>query len=176
VAAGYAADWPDLSDRFVTWDELLPGVGELIELNYLSMDIVTGLVFAVVALGLACAFVIFILRDVREYGVMKAMGVSTAETVLLLLAEVGLMVVAASALGALLGVGGVLALARVGVDLTAFTTHNPYFAVSGVIFPRLTGYSVVLPLALAIVFGVAGAVWPAALVARRRAADILRVV
>ena len=176
VVARYAADWPDLADRFVTWDTLLPGVGELIELNYLSMGIVTGLVFAVVSLGLACAFVIFILRDVREYGVMKAMGVSTAETVLLLLVEVSLLVVTASALGALLGVGAVLMVDRVGVDLSAFTAHNPYFAVSGVIFPRLTGYSVVLPVVLAIVFGVAAALWPAALVARRRAADILRVL
>jgi hypothetical protein len=63
-----------------------------------------------------------------------------------------------------------------GIDLTAFTSHNRYFAVSGVIYPRLTSFSLWAPPAVSVVFSLIAAAWPAVLVARKRAADILRMI
>jgi ABC-type lipoprotein release transport system permease subunit len=174
VIATYARDLPALADRFRAWDALMPGLKQLIDLNYVSMGVVTGLVFGVVALGLACAFVIFVLRHLREYGVMKAMGASVGEVAGLILIEVGLMSLAAAAVGSVVGVATVLALGQAGIDLGAFTSRNPYFAVSGVIYPRLTGFSAGLPPLLALLFGLLAAIWPASLVGRRSAAEILR--
>ena len=56
--------------QFKSWEELMPDLRQLIDLNYLSMGIVTALVFGIVSLGIACAFVIFILKNLREYGIM----------------------------------------------------------------------------------------------------------
>lgn len=162
--------------RFFSWDQLMPDLRQLIDLNYLSMSLVMVLVFAVVALGISCAFVIFILKNIREYGIMKAMGVSASETAALIGLEVVLLNMAAATLGVAVGVGVVLYVACVGIDLTAFTSHNRYFSVSGVIYPRLTVYSLWMPPALAFCFSLAGAVWPAVLVARRKAAEILRII
>lgn len=160
--------------RFRPWQEFMPDLHQLIELNFVSMGIVMVLVFGVVSLGISCAFVIFILKNVREHGIMKAMGVFPAESALLILAEVALLTVAASAVGTGAGALAATGFARTGIDLTSLTSHNQYFAVSGVIYPRLTFFSLWLPPLLAIVSGALAAVWPSIFVVRQRAADILR--
>jgi ABC-type lipoprotein release transport system permease subunit len=159
---------------YTPWPEFMPDLKQLIDLNFVSMGIVMVLVFGIVSLGIACAFIIFVLKNLREYGVLKAMGMCASETAALLLAQVGLLNLASVAAGTGLGVAAVFAVARVGIDLTAFTSHNPYFTVSGVIYPRLTRFSLLTPPALALVFGMASAVWPTIYVVRKRAAAILR--
>ena len=161
---------------FKSWDELMPDLRQLIDLNYISMGFVMALVFIVVSVGIACAFVILILKNLREYGIIKSMGATPRELALLIVAEVIMLTLIASCIGVLLGMLAVFLVGKTGIDLTAFTSHNRYFAVSSVIFPRLTGYSLGLPPVLAIIFSLGAAIWPAALVARKKAADVLRIV
>ncbi len=175
VIAEYRRNLSEVSE-FKSWKELMPDLLQLIDLNYVSMSIVTILVFGVVSLGIACAFIIFIFKNIREYGIMKAMGVTSGEMTLFIVCEVVLMNLAACCVGVL---GGALAAgmaAGTGIDLAALTSHNRYFAVSGVIFPRLTLYSLLLPPALSVFFSLVAAVWPAVLVTRKNTADILRIV
>ncbi len=161
---------------FKSWAELMPDLKELIDLNYVSMSLVMVIVFAVVAIGIASSFSIFILRHMREYGLMKAMGVTPWELTMLIVLEVFLMNCASTIAGAAIGAGAACVAAGAGIDLSAFTSHNRYFAVSGIIYPRLTTYSVVIPVALSLSFGVLAAVWPAFMVARKKAAEILRTL
>lgn len=163
-----------VAGAFKSWSDLLPDLRQLIDLNYVSMSMVTVLVFGVVSLGIACAFVIFIMKHLREYGIMKAMGVTAGEMMRLIIMEILLMNLAASIAGILAGTVAVLLVGSTGIDLTAFTSHNRYFAVSGVIYPRLTAFSLWSPPALALVFSLGSAIWPALLVARKKAADILK--
>ncbi len=165
-----------VSAQFKSWETLMPDLKQLIDLNYVSMSIVILLVFGVVSLGIACAFVIVILKTVREYGILKAMGVTSRETMLLIVFEVVLMNLFASTLGIILGIALSLLIKETGIDLTAFTSHNRYFTVSGVIYPRLTPFAWGVPPALAFLFSLIAAIWPAVLVSRRRAAEILRIV
>lgn len=160
--------------RFKPWTELMPDLKELIDLNYVSMSIVMVIVFAVVAIGISSSFGIFILRHMREYGLMKAMGVGRFELILLIMLEVILMNSASTVAGASIGAFATKVTAGTGIDLSAFTAHNRYFSVSGVIYPRLTVYSVIIPIALSLTFGVLAAIWPASMAARKKVADILR--
>ena len=163
--------------QFKSWEELMPDLGQLIDLEYLSMGIVTALVFGVVSLGIACAFVIFILKNLREYGIMKTMGVTNREMTLLIIIEIVIMNLVASSIGIFTGVLVVFITNEAGgIDLTAFTSHNRYFTVSGVIFPRLTFLSLYSPPVVSFLFCLFAAVWPAVLIARKKAADILRIV
>jgi ABC-type lipoprotein release transport system permease subunit len=159
---------------FRTWVELMPDLKQLIDLNYVSMTLVTLIVFGLVALGVSCAFVIFILKNLREYGILKAMGVTPVEMVSLIVTEVTLLNLVSLAAGVLLGVVAVACFRGTGIDLTAFTSHNRYFAVSGVVFPRLTPYSLWVPPAVAFAFSLAASLWPAGTVVRSKAADVLR--
>lgn len=175
VAAAYEAAFPGLGP-FRTWSELMPDLKELIDLNYVSMGIVLVVVFGVVSLGVGCAFVIFILKNVREFGIMKAMGVTPWESAWLIAAEAIWMSLTASCLAVGVGALVTLLVGRTGIDLGQFTSHNRYFTVSGVIFPRLTWFSLTAPPLLALVSSLLAAVWPAVIVIRKRAADILNIV
>ncbi|UCH38632.1 MAG: ABC transporter permease [Gammaproteobacteria bacterium] len=160
--------------QFETWQELMPDLRQLIDLNYVSMSIVTFIVFGLVAVGVSSAFVIFILKNLREYGIVKSMGVTPFEIGLLIGLEVGLMNFVACVGGVALGVVASQVMSTVGIDLTAFTSHNRYFAVSGIVTPRLTLYSLWVPPAVAFIFGLLASIWPAMLVIRGRTAEILR--
>jgi len=162
------------SANFRTWRELMPDLRQLIDLNYVSMSIVIFIVFGLVALGVSSAFVIFILKNLREYGIVKAMGVTPLEIGFLIATEVGLMIFAAACGGVALGAVVTYLVGITGIDLTAFTSHNRYFAVSGIVIPRLTLYSLWAPPMIAFCFGLAASIWPAVLVVRSRTADILR--
>ncbi len=154
----------------------MPDLVQLIDLNYVSMSIVIALVFGVVSLGIACAFVVFILKNLREYGIMKAMGVTPGELAFLIVIEIVLVNIAACLVGGMSGVTGVVLFSTRGIDLSSWTSHNQYFVVSGVIFPRLTVYSLIGPPAASLAFGLVSSIWPALLLARKRAVDILRVM
>ena len=163
--------------RFESWEVQMPDLRQLIDLEALSMGVVIVLVFGVVAIGIACSFVIFIIRNMREYGIMKAMGVTPGEVALLIVIKVTLMNLLACTAGLVLGMLAAWGVARLGgIDLTAFTSHNRYFAVSGIIYPRLTAFSLWAPPAVSVIFSLIAAAWPALLVARKRAADILRMI
>jgi ABC-type lipoprotein release transport system permease subunit len=162
------------SANFKTWHELMPDLRQLIDLNYVSMSLVIFIVFGLVALGVSSAFVIFILKNLREYGIVKAMGVTPLEIGFLIATEVGVLSLAASCGGVALGVIVTWLVSNTGIDLTAFTSHNRYFAVSGIVIPRLTVYSLWAPPVVAFCFGLMASIWPAVLVVRSKTADILR--
>jgi len=150
---------------------------QLIDLQYISMGIVILLVFAVVAVGIACSFVIFIIKNIREYGIMKAMGVTSREMSFLIVMKIAMMNLIACAAGLFIGTLITWGVSTSGgINLTPFTSHNRYFTVSGIIYPRLTVFSLLAPPATALFFGLLSAVWPTALLARRKAADILRMI
>jgi ABC-type lipoprotein release transport system permease subunit len=163
--------------QFESWTTMMPDLRQLIELEYISMGIVIVLVFGVVSVGIGCSFVIFIIRNLREYGIMKAMGVTNREMSVLIVMKVALMNVLACSVGFLIGTMAAWAIAKSGgIDISAFTSHNQYFTVSGVIYPRLTVFSLLAPPVTAFLFSLLAAVWPAALLARRKAADIIRMI
>jgi ABC-type lipoprotein release transport system permease subunit len=160
--------------NFKTWKQLMPDLEQLISLNYFSMSIVIIIVFIIVSMGITSAFSIFILKSIREYGIMKVMGMTPKETVFLLGWEVFLINMAASAFGIISGVIIVFIFQKIGIDLTAYTSHNQYFIVSGIIYPRLTFYSLWLPPLSALLFSFPAAIWPALMVSKKNAAQILR--
>lgn len=162
--------------RFEAWTGFMPALKQLIDLNYVSMGIVMVLVFSVVSLGIACGLTVFILKNMREYGILKAMGLLPLETIIMLFSQTTLLTAAASLGGIALGVPLVLAMGTAGIDLTALTSHNPYFTVSGVIHPRLTAYSLLTPPLSALISGWIAVIWPATSIIRERAAHILRSV
>ena len=175
VRAGWADRGMDAS-LFKTWQESMPDLTQLIDLNRISMGFVMVLVLGVVAFATASAFAIAIISRLREYGVMKTMGMTGAETSLLIFFQVVLLNLLAAAAGICLGLAAVRLSAVTGIDLTGLTSHNPYFVVSGVIIPRLTPFSLLLPPGLALAFCLAAAAWPVLIVVRRTPAQILRSI
>lgn len=162
--------------QFRAWPEFMPDLKQLIDLNYVCMAIVMILVFALVSVGISCAFLIFTLKNLREHGIMKTMGIMPIDSALFLVCQIGLLTLCAATLGMIAGVFAVALFSHTGIDLTSLTSHNRYFAVSGFIYPRLTATSLLPPPLLAIFFGLAAALWPSLYIIRKSPADILRSV
>jgi ABC-type lipoprotein release transport system permease subunit len=162
--------------HFKSWYQFMPDLKQLIDLNYLSMGIVMMLVLFIVSMGIACAFIVFIVKNLREHGIMKAMGMSPLESAILILTQAMVLTVLASVAGTIAGVAAAAGFGSTGIDLTSFTSYNQYFAVSGIIYPRLTFYSLALPPLMGVIFGCLGAVWPMVYVIRSRAAEVLRSI
>ena len=127
----------------------------------------TSLIGLAGALG-ACAVIILLAMVIivsgrtRELGILKAMGMSPRGIMLLVLAETGLLVGAGALAGVALGAGLAAACSwGGGVDLTRWTSMNPLFAGSGIVYPQLTAASVVLPLAVIVSCGLLAGLLPA---------------
>lgn len=161
---------------FSAWSEFMPDLKQLIDLNGFCMAIVIFLVFAIVSVGISCTFLIFTLKNLREHGIMKAMGFMPGDTALLLLTQIGLLTLSAAAIGTIAGALIVWLFSNVGIDISAYISHNQYFAVSGILYPRLTGLSLFAPLFVAVTFSLMAAVWPIVYILRKNPADILRSV
>lgn len=164
------------SAAFAAWTAFMPDLKQLIDLEFICMAIVIALVFAIVSGGISCTFLIFTLKNLREHGIMKAMGLLSGDTALLLVSQIGLLTFAAATLGTLSGILTVAVFSRIGIDISAFTSHNQYFAVSGVLYPRLTELALLTPPLVAVLFGLAAAIWPVVYITRKNPADILRSV
>ncbi len=162
--------------KFRGWPEFMPDLKQLIDLNFVCMALVMILVFGIVSIGISCAFLIFALRSLREHGIMKAMGVMPVDTALLITTQIGLLILFAATIGVLAGITAVTSFAQTGIDLSALTSHNQYFSVSGIIYPRLTAASVFAAPLLAFIFGIGAAFWPSVYIIRKSPAEILRSV
>jgi ABC-type lipoprotein release transport system permease subunit len=175
IIDSYASTGVDTS-LLKTWKELMPDLTQLIDLNRISMGFIMVLVLGVVCFGTACAFAIFIISNIREYGILKAMGVTPSETTLLIFSEVILLNIIAAFAGTIVGVTVVFITSKTGIDISNFTSHNQYFVVSGLIIPRSTLASLFLPSLLTLSFCLLAAIWPALIVIRQRSCDILRSI
>ena len=162
--------------QFKDWPEFMPDLKQLIDLNFVCMALVMILVFAIVSVGISCAFLIFTLRNLREHGIMKAMGIMPTDTALLITTQIGLLILFAATIGVLAGVATVVLFSLGGIDLSALTSHNQYFSVSGIIYPRLTTSSVFAAPLLAFIFGIGAAIWPSFYIIRKSPAAILRSI
>ncbi len=162
--------------HFRAWPEFMPDLKQLIDLNFVCMAIVMILVFALVSVGISCAFLIFTLKNLREHGIMKTMGIMPVDSALFLVCQIGFLTFGAATIGILAGMSAVGLFSQTGIDLTSFTSHNQYFIISGIIYPRLTAISLLPPPLLAIIFGLAAAIWPCLYIIRKSPAEILRSV
>jgi ABC-type lipoprotein release transport system permease subunit len=156
------------------WDQLMPDLVQLIDLNEISMQIIMVLVVVLVGFGISNTFILTIVERYREFGILKAMGVTPHELTLLIFLESFLVCAGAALLGLLIGWGLTTGLGLVGIDLSAFTSHNRYFVVTGVVHPRLTYGGLLGPGLLVVLVSLISSYLPTRMAGRRITADILR--
>lgn len=160
-------------DGLKPWTQLMPDLTQLLELNDICVNILVLIVLGVVSLGCAGSFAIFVVSRIKEYGVLRAMGVTGLETGILICLQVILMNVVASAVGVLAGILAVWLFGRAGIDLSVWTSHNRYFAATALIFPRLSIGAAAIPPAVSLGFCFIAAVWPVWLVVSQKTCDII---
>jgi ABC-type lipoprotein release transport system permease subunit len=101
-----------------TWDELMPGLKQSIELDLISGYIFYFLLLVVVAFGIMNTFIMAVVERSAEFGILNAIGTSRLRLVAMLLLET-----------LLLGVCGILAGLVIGIPGTG------YLQVHGIVIP-----------------------------------------
>jgi ABC-type lipoprotein release transport system permease subunit len=163
-----------VSAEVTPWQESLAELVQLIALNHVAMNIVQLLALVVLAFGVSNTAFISVLERTRELGILKAIGVTPAGIRWTVLGEILLLVALAGVLGELGGFG-LAGLARIGgLDLSRWTSENPHFIASGVIYPRLTLRAMLLPIAVAMACGLTAALLPALRAGRMTVTEALR--
>ncbi len=143
-----------------SWEVLMPDLLQLIEMNEIAMQIIMLLVFILVGFGISNSFVLTIVERFREFGILKAMGVTPKELIGLIFLESFMVCFAATLMG--LGLGWLVtqAFAAVGIDFGGLTSHNRYFLVSGLVRPRTTMASLYWPGLLSMIVSVISSYLP----------------
>ncbi len=137
VAAALRRDLPEDRYNVSSWQQIAPDVVQLIALNDATMGLLIVIVFAIVTLGIVNTMSMVIYERFRELGILAAIGTTPGRLVVMIVLESGCLGLLASLVGTLLGLGACSWLAAYGIDLTAFTSHNQYFATSHVLKAHL---------------------------------------
>jgi ABC-type lipoprotein release transport system permease subunit len=156
------------------WRQLAPDVVQLIQLNDGTMALLVGIVFAIVALGIANTMTMTVFERFRELGILAAIGTRPAGIVGLILSESLLLGAVAAAVGSLAGWGLCLYLGRYGIDLTRFTSANRYFATSHVLKAYLQPLDLLQANLITLATTLLAGLYPAWRAARLQPAETLR--
>ncbi len=101
----------------VTWRELMPVVAQMLDSAEVSAAVMMLIVYTAIGIVLLNAMLMAVFERIREFGVLKALGVEPGAVLRLIFAETLLMTVCALALGLLLSAPLLGYLSSVGIDI-----------------------------------------------------------
>ncbi|TVM19179.1 ABC transporter permease [Oceanidesulfovibrio indonesiensis] len=157
---------PSTNYEVHTWKELLPLISAYLGNVDTYMYLWYLVVFIAMGFGIVNTILMAVLERIREFGLLKALGMKPWWIVRLVLAEALLLLVIGMAGGNILGFASVAALAETGIDFSAFARGSEYFGMSRVVYPVVTINSVVSANLLVFVLGALVSVYPAVKAAR----------
>jgi len=159
--------------EILTWQEREPRLASLLDLMSSTAWVAYATVFAGMAFGIANALLMSVFERIREFGVLRSLGLQARQLIQLVLFESLILTVGGAALGVGLGVAVVEVLGHFGVSGDAFAGAGT-LSVGPRVYPRLESGDWISPFALALVTAAIAAVWPAVKAARLRPAEAVR--
>lgn len=143
------------------WQELVPDLAQLMELNTATFRMLVLILFAVVAMGIANTMTTVLFERIREFGTLSALGATPGNIVGLVLTESMLLGLFAALAGTLAATGTCAYLARSGIDLAHFTSANQYFVAGSILHAVLTIQDLLLANGITLATAVAAGLYPA---------------
>ena len=156
------------------WQDREPRLATMLEFVAVTYPMFYGVVFVAMAFGIANALMMSVYERIREFGVMRSLGLDSRRLVALVLLESLVLTLAGTALGLGIGLPLVEWLSRVGIDMRGFSSALEGLGIGTTIYPVVDAEDVVTPIGLALVTGLLAALWPALKAVRLRPAQALR--
>jgi ABC-type lipoprotein release transport system permease subunit len=157
----------------LSWQTRAPRLAAMLSLMRQMGWVFYGAVFVAMAFGIANTMLMAVYERLREFGVMRSLGLSRGRLMALIVLESISLTIAGTLLG-LSAAFGVIALLGDGIDLSAFADALEGYGIGAVVQPRAGWNDVVSPLWLALATGSLAAVWPGVRVLRMKPAEALR--
>ncbi len=160
-----------------TWEDMLGGLLEMIQITKAASVFTTVFVAIILAFGISTTVFVSVAERTREFGILKTVGLRPRQICSLVIRETVLLVATAAVVGAILGGPAVwVVIATGGIDLSGSFYHVSFFAVSGVVIPRLTISSILLPLFVTLLSGLVASFLPALRAGQTSVVEALRTL
>jgi ABC-type lipoprotein release transport system permease subunit len=158
-----------------TWEQLQPLLVYMID-SFDSMAwVMYAAVFIAMAFGIANVLLMAVFERMREIGMMRAVGMSRARVVGMVVLESTFVTALGLALGVALAICGVWLLSD-GIDISRWADSVDAYGVESVLKPVLRARDFVAPVMIGAITAVLSSFWPALRAARAKPADALRQV
>lgn len=172
-----AATSDDVELRVLGWEETTPELADAIRLDDVGDYIFHGILFALVALAILNSVMMSVLGRRREFGILQAMGLTSAETGWVVFAE-GLFLTAASGVvGMVLGFLFTWGFFRDGLDFSSFIEGDMSFSgsiIDPVIYPEFHVAQVVVSVYSILIVGTLASIYPAIRATRFDVAEAMK--
>ena len=152
---------PKLPLIVLDWKELTPGLLQSIELDLVSGIIFYFLLILVVAFSILNTFLMVIFERTREFGVLKAIGITPGRLTKLLLIESISMTIIGITAGIIAGSLITLYFQGHGIDISGASDILVQYGISGRIYPRLSLLSAFIGPGIVFIITFLAALYPA---------------
>ncbi len=176
VRAGLSQGLSGTEVEVLTWQEREPRLAAMLGLMGQMAWVLYAAIFAGAAFGIANALLMAVYERIREFGVLRSLGLRASRLLRLVVVESLMLTFAGAGLGLGLGVLTSLWLGEVGIDLARFSDALGELGVGHRLHPSLAPEDLVPPTVLAGVTAVLAGLWPALTASRLRPAEALRHV
>jgi ABC-type lipoprotein release transport system permease subunit len=151
-----------------SWQLLNPALANIInilDIVMIFLIIITSVAISIVILN---AMLMAVFERIREYGMMKALGVTPPDIFYMVIAEILIQATAAAAIGLAFSIPLAISLQTYGIDLSVLVEGGTIsgVAVNLALFSYLSAFAVLTPLAALFVFSLAAGAIPAVRAAR----------
>ncbi|MBC8463682.1 MAG: ABC transporter permease [Deltaproteobacteria bacterium] len=149
------------SMRVLDWEALMPGLREAIEMDLISGLIFYGLLIIVVAFSILNTFLMAIFERTREFGVLMAIGTTPRRLTKLLLIESMSITILGIVAGVVSGILVTYYFQVHGIDVSGSSELLGQFGISGRMYPKLSGPSILIGPGMVLIVTFLAALYPA---------------
>jgi ABC-type antimicrobial peptide transport system permease subunit len=151
-----------------SWQILNPALANIINLFQVVMVFLIIITFIAISIVILNAMLMAVFERIREYGMMKALGVTPFDIFHMVIIEILVQTTAAAAIGMAFGIPLAISLQTYGIDLSALVEGGTIsgIAVNIALFSYLSAFDILTPLAALFVFSLTAGTIPAVRAAR----------
>lgn len=147
--------------RADAWQQLLPTIRAYLQIWDLYIYFWDLVVFVAMGFGLANTLLMAVYERMREFGLVRALGMRRGQVLSGVVLEAGLLLALGLAVANVLNWATVAAFSRHGIDMGAFASGAEYFGISRVIYPTLHWQDLLAGNLVTVVLGLLVSFYPA---------------
>lgn len=160
----------------LNWEELQPGLKEMIELDFSSGWLIYIVLVAVITFSILNTFLMSVLERTREFGIMLALGFKPFRIGQLVMLEALLLTVLGLLLGMIIGIGICYYYYVVGFTVPGMDEIAKQFNMPPYIYPQLSGYTFFMGPLVILISTLLAALYPAARIRVIKPVDAMRTI